>query len=111
LPVQAPAAKSLMSSRATGTDPAGGRPAKTRVRLSYKEQRELAALPDEIEALEREQAQLTERMSAPDYHRLGGEQLRSDRKRLEELEALLLDKFARWERLEEEHSMSSRRQT
>jgi ATP-binding cassette subfamily F protein uup len=110
-PAQAPAARALVSSRATGTDPAGGRPAKTRVRLSYKEQRELAALPDEIEALEREQAQLTERMSAPDYHRLGGEQLRSDRKRLEELEALLLDKFDRWERLEEEHSMSSRRQT
>ena len=110
-PTQAPEAKALTSSRATGTDPAGGRPAKTRVRLSYKVQRELAALPDEIEALEREQAQLTERMSAPDYHRLGGEQLRSDRKRLEELEALLLDKFDRWERLEEEHSMSSRRQT
>jgi ATP-binding cassette subfamily F protein uup len=110
-PTQAPEAKALTSSRATGTDPAGGRPTKTRVRLSYKVQRELAALPDEIEALEREQAQLTERMSAPDYHRLGGEQLRSDRKRLEELEALLLDKFDRWERLEEEHSMSSRRQT
>jgi ATP-binding cassette subfamily F protein uup len=110
-PAQAQAAKALMSSRASGTDPAGGRPAKTRVRLSYKEQRELAALPDEIEALEREQAQLSERMSAPDYHRLGGEQLRSDRKRLEELEALLLDKFARWERLEEEHSMSIRRPT
>jgi ATP-binding cassette subfamily F protein uup len=103
-PAQAQAARELMSSRATGTDPAGGRPAKTRVRLSYKEQRELAALPEEIETLEREQAQLSERMSAPDYHRLGGEQMRSDRKRLEELEALLLDKFARWERLEQEHS-------
>jgi ATP-binding cassette subfamily F protein uup len=103
-PVQAQAAKELISSRATSTDPTGGRPAKTRVRLSYKEQRELAALPEEIETLEREQTQLSERMSAPDYHRLGGEQLRSDRKRLEELEALLLDKFARWERLEEERS-------
>jgi ATP-binding cassette subfamily F protein uup len=101
-PVQAQAAKELISSRATGTDPAGGRPAKTRGRLSYKEQRELAALPEEIETLEREQTQLSERMSAPDYYRLGGEQLRSDRKRLEELEGLLLDKFARWERLEEE---------
>jgi ATP-binding cassette subfamily F protein uup len=109
-PAQAQAGKALTSSSATGTDP-GGRPAKTRGRLSYKEQRELAALPDEIEALEREQAQLTERMSAPDYHRVGGERLRSDRQRLEELEALLLDKFARWERLEEEHSMSIRRQT
>ncbi|HUN26178.1 MAG TPA: ATP-binding cassette domain-containing protein [Steroidobacteraceae bacterium] len=75
--------------------------AETRVRLSYKEQRELAALPEEIETLEREQAQLVARMSAPDYHRLGGEQLRGDRKRLEALEALQSEKFARWERLEE----------
>lgn len=79
----------------------GTPPAKTPARLSYKEQRELAALPDEIETLEREQAQLSARMSTPDYHRLGGEQLRGDRKRLEELEALLLQKLARWEWLEE----------
>jgi ATP-binding cassette subfamily F protein uup len=65
------------------------------VRLSYNEQRELAALPEEIETLEREQAQLNVRMSTPDYHRLRGEQVRGDRKRLEELEALLLQKFAR----------------
>ena len=75
-------------------------------RLGYKEQRELAALPDEIEALEREQAQLTARMSMPDYHRVGGERLRGDRSRLEELEALLLQKFARWEWLEEQRARS-----
>jgi ATP-binding cassette subfamily F protein uup len=72
--------------------------------LSYKEQRELSALPEEIEKLELEQAQLIERMSAPDYHRLGGEQLRSDRKQLEQLEALLLQKFKRWEWLEEQRA-------
>jgi ABC transport system ATP-binding/permease protein len=75
--------------------------ARPRTRLSYKEERELAALPGEIEALEREQTELTTRMSEPDYHRLGGEKLRDDRKRLAELEALLLERFARWELLEE----------
>jgi ATP-binding cassette subfamily F protein uup len=80
---------------------AGGTPVKTRTRLSYREQRELAALPEEIESLEREQTELTARMSEPDYHRLGGERLRGDRKRLAELEELLLHKFARWESLEE----------
>jgi len=50
--------------------------------------------------------QLNARMSTPDYHRLGGEQVRSDRKRLEELEALLLQKFARWEWLEERRARS-----
>ena len=77
------------------------------MRLSYNEQRELTALPEEIEALEREQAQLNARMSTPDYHRLGGEQVRGDRKRLEELEALLLQKFARWEWLEERRARSA----
>jgi ABC transport system ATP-binding/permease protein len=78
-----------------------------KMRLGYKEQRELVALPEEIETLEREQAQLTARISAPNYHRLGGEQLRGDRKRLEELEALLLQKFARWEWLEEQRARSA----
>jgi ATP-binding cassette subfamily F protein uup len=72
-----------------------------KARLSFKDQRELAALPDEIESLEREQEQITTSMSTSDYHRLGGEQARADRKRLEELENLLLQKFARWEALEE----------
>ncbi|MBS0580090.1 MAG: ATP-binding cassette domain-containing protein [Proteobacteria bacterium] len=76
------------------------RTAASRVRLSYKEERELAALPGEIESLEREQAELTAQMSAPDYHRLGGERLRNDRRRLAELEEILLERFARWEALE-----------
>ncbi|MBX5459836.1 MAG: ATP-binding cassette domain-containing protein [Steroidobacteraceae bacterium] len=74
---------------------------KTRTRLSYKEQRELEAIPGEIEALEREQAQINERMSSADYHRQGAAQIREDRRRLEEIEALLLEKFTRWEALEE----------
>jgi ABC transport system ATP-binding/permease protein len=78
-----------------------GAPPKPRPKLSYKEQRELDSLPQEIEALEREQSDLTARMSTPDYHRQDGQQLRTDSKRLEEIEALLLARFARWEALEE----------
>jgi ABC transport system ATP-binding/permease protein len=76
-------------------------PVKVRTRLGYMEERELAALPLEIESLEAEQTQLIARMSEPDYHRQGGERLRDDRKRLAELEELLLERFARWELLEE----------
>jgi ABC transport system ATP-binding/permease protein len=82
-------------------------PVKARTRLSYKQERELAALPEEIESLEREQTELTARMSEPDYHRVGGERLRGDRKRLAELEELLLEKFARWESLEEQRARSA----
>ena len=69
-------------------------------KLGYKEQRELAALPDEIEALEREQGDLTARMGEPDYHRRGAEGIRDDRRRLGEIEALLAEKYVRWEALE-----------
>jgi ATP-binding cassette subfamily F protein uup len=74
---------------------------KAKTKLSYKEQRELAALPEEIEALEREQTDINARMSTAEYHRQGAEKIREDRKRLEEIETLLLDKFQRWEALEE----------
>jgi len=99
--------KEVGSERATRERSSSVPPAKSRVRLGYKEQRELAALPEEIEALEREQAQLTTQVSAPNYHRVGAEQMRGDRKRLEELEALLLEKFARWEALEELRARST----
>jgi ATP-binding cassette subfamily F protein uup len=72
-----------------------------RTKLSYKEQRELAALPAEIEALEREQSELTTRMGSPDYHRQDPQRLREDRRRLDELESLLTAKFSRWEALEQ----------
>jgi ATP-binding cassette subfamily F protein uup len=105
-PGRSDTAGELSAVRAAGRSP-GAAPAKTRVRLSYNEQRELAALPEEIETLEREQTQLNARMSEPDYYRLGGEHVRGDRKRLEELEALLLQKFARWEWLEERSARSA----
>jgi ATP-binding cassette subfamily F protein uup len=74
---------------------------KPRGKMSYKDQRELASLPDEIEALEREQSELNALMSGPDYHRRGAQQIRDDRRRSDEIEALLMAKFERWETLEE----------
>ena len=81
--------------------PAPPKADKPRTKLSYKEQRELEALPAEIEALEREQTELTRRMGSPDYHRQDPQQLREDRRRLDELESLLTVKFSRWEALEQ----------
>ena len=68
-------------------------------KLSYKEQRELDALPDEIAALETEQADLNAQLSDPeifkDYEKAGSLQAR-----VEEIETLLLEKLERWEMLE-----------
>ncbi|MDE2359194.1 MAG: ABC transporter ATP-binding protein, partial [Betaproteobacteria bacterium] len=79
-----------------GTPVARGGARPSRARMTFKEQRELDALPDEIEALEREQHELSGRMCAPDYHRQGVEQLKADRHRAEEIEVMLRERFERW---------------
>ena len=94
----APAAVPASASKRV-SKPAATR-AEIRAKLSYKDERELAALPQAIEALEREQAEVTARMSLPDYHRGTPEQLRRDRQRMQEIEAQLQEKFTRWEALE-----------
>ena len=72
-----------------------------KVKLSFKEQRELAQLPDELDALEREQAALMARMSGVDYHKQGAAQLKADRERLQEIERQQAVKFERWELLDQ----------
>jgi ATP-binding cassette subfamily F protein uup len=77
---------------------AGAGPARTK--LSFKEQRELAALPAELESLENEQHALTASMSSADYHKRGAEAIKADRQRAEAIEHLLAAKFERWAELE-----------
>jgi ATP-binding cassette subfamily F protein uup len=85
----------------TKADPkSAATPTPPTARLSYKESRELEQLPKEIEQLEQEQQGLTARMSSADYHRQGPDQMKADRKRAQDIEALLLEKFDRWEALE-----------
>ena len=71
-----------------------------RPRLTWNEQRELDALPAELESLEREQHDLSERMCTADYHRQDVEQIRADRHRAEAIERLLTERFARWGELD-----------
>ncbi len=71
-----------------------------RTKLSYKESRELEQLPGQIEALEAEQRDLTERMSRGDYHKQGPDRIKADRQRGEELESLLASAYERWEALD-----------
>jgi ATP-binding cassette subfamily F protein uup len=74
---------------------------KTRTKLSYRETRELEALPGEIESLEAEQKALLDRMHAPDYYRQPPGALRADQARAAEIERLLEEKLERWTALEE----------
>ncbi|MBS0393858.1 MAG: ATP-binding cassette domain-containing protein [Proteobacteria bacterium] len=80
----------------------GAAPVRARTKLSYKDQRELDALPGEIEALEAEQRALAERMAGADYRHTSAGQIAADGRRVTEIENLLLAKLERWEALEAE---------
>ncbi len=79
---------------------AGDRRADSPRKLSYKEQRELAALPAQIEALETEQAQLHRLMGEGHFYRQPSEKITAAIKRLDSLKDELESCYARWESLE-----------
>ena len=80
--------------------PPRARAAASRVRLTFSERRELDSLPAELEALEREQHALSERMCKDGYHRQDVVTIRADRRRAEEIEHLLAERFRRWGELD-----------
>ena len=69
-------------------------------KLSYKDQRELEALPGKIEQLETEQAQLQATMGGPDFYQQSHEQVNETLERLQAVEEELEVCFGRWETLE-----------
>jgi ABC transport system ATP-binding/permease protein len=69
-------------------------------KLSYKEARELEALPEQLEALEAEQAQIAERLAEPALYQSSPQEAAALQARSEAIEAELLDALARWEALE-----------
>ncbi len=76
------------------------KPKSARSKLSYNETRELAALPDEIAALETEQASLNQQLLDPNCYRDTPKEAIAWQRRVEEIDELLMDKLARWEELE-----------
>ena len=73
--------------------------AKTK-KLSYKDQRELEALPGTIEQLETEQAQLQATMGGPDFYQQSHEQVNETLERLQAVKEELEACYGRWEALE-----------
>lgn len=78
-----------------------------KIKLSWREARELEALPEKLEAMEKEQASIINAMSAFDYHSKSVEDIKADKLRLEELEKSIADGWARWEALSEKESLST----
>lgn len=71
-----------------------------KVKLSYKDQRALEQLPQEIEALEQEQTTLTEKLADGSWFVKDTTAATQASERLAEIEEALLEKLERWDELE-----------
>lgn len=72
-----------------------------KVKLSYKDQRALEQLPAEIDALEKEQAEINELLADGSLFVSDADKAMKLSNRLTEIDDLLLEKLERWEELEE----------
>jgi len=72
-----------------------------RLKLGFKQQKELDALPDIIELLEREQGDLFQGMGDPEFYKNERDDIIAANDRLEAVKKLLEDAYARWEKLEQ----------
>ena len=69
-------------------------------KLSNKERQELETLPAKIEALEKEQSELSAKLSDPAFYKKEAAKFAEVKKRLETVEQEHARTFARWEELE-----------
>ena len=72
-----------------------------RLKLGFKQQKELDALPDTIEWLEREQHDLSQSMGVPGFYKKDRADIVAANDKLEAVKKLLEDAYARWENLEQ----------
>ena len=89
----------VAASHGRGGAPAAAPSAQKR-KLSFKEQRELEALPARIEALEAEQARLGAAVAAPDFYRQPAAEIHAVMTRLDALPAEIEAAMQRWDQLD-----------
>jgi ATP-binding cassette subfamily F protein uup len=70
-------------------------------KITFAEKNELAALPEQIEALEREQQQVYDALSTPEIYREKGADIGRLQARLAEIDQALESAYERWAFLEE----------
>ncbi|WP_426208231.1 ATP-binding cassette domain-containing protein [Massilia sp. TWP1-3-3] len=89
-----PAAKAAAAAAAAQT------PVAKKVKLSYKEQRELDELPLLIASLEDEQSAITAQLNAPDFYKTNPADAKRMNTRFEQIDQLLVDALEKWELIE-----------
>lgn len=87
--------------------PARPRPSGDQRKLSFREKRELEALPDRIAGLEEEQADLHRQLADPAFYQESGDQVAQATARLREVEGDLEMAYQSWEELEERSQAAS----
>ncbi len=95
---QAARTKDSAASGSVEAAPAAARTSRTK--LSYKDQRELDALPERIAALEQEQKTLADTLADPQTYQQPGVDLKTMNERVAQIESELLECLERWEQLE-----------
>jgi ATPase components of ABC transporters with duplicated ATPase domains len=91
------AVKKAQAKAEAAVTPAAPAPKK---KLSYKDQRELEMLPAEIEALEKEQAELSDKLADGSWFVTDAAAATKASERLGEIDEILLEKMERWDELE-----------
>ena len=69
-------------------------------KLSFKDQRELEAIPQKIQTLEAEREQINTRMAEPSFYQQEKSMVSAAQNRLAVLDKELTNVYARWEALE-----------
>lgn len=93
---QKSAVKKAMAKAAAETAPVAAK----KVKLSYKDQRALEQLPAEMEALEKEQAEINTQLADGSLFVTDSDKALKLSNRLSEIDELLLEKLERWEELD-----------
>jgi ATP-binding cassette subfamily F protein uup len=88
------------SKTAVKTKELAAEPTSKAKKLSFKEQRELEQLPQQIAALEAEQATLTERLADANLYSKEPAEAQKLSERFAEIDQLLMDSLERWEIIE-----------
>jgi ATP-binding cassette subfamily F protein uup len=87
--------------KAKAAKPVRQRPKQERPRtLTFKEKKELEALPLQIESLETERDGLFEMLASPEFYQEEGDRIAGTKERLAELEKEIAEFYERWEFLE-----------
>ncbi len=96
---QKQAVEAQVQATAVKSEPARSKPEKAK-KLSFKDQRELETLPQLIEKLETEQADLHQKMADPAFYQQAGAEIAKLTNDLEVIHQRLQTAYARWEELE-----------